>query len=402
MAKKRVLLLGSTGSIGVSTDEVVQNLSDELVLVALAAHSRWESLLEQTRRHRPEAVALTDADAYEKFRAAIDADTDFSESSTGQPRPRLYQGAQGLVDMVRETDGEILVAAISGAAGLPANLAALETGKDLALANKESLVMSGSILTRLAKEKGREILPVDSEHNAIFQSLRTGKHDEVRSIILTASGGPFRNSTHEELAAVTKAQALNHPTWDMGAKITIDSATLMNKALEVIEARWLFDMPPSMIDVVIHPQSMIHSLVEYQDGSTICQLGPPDMKVPIQYALTFPDRRPLPVERLNLAQIGQLTFQAPDPGRFPAIRLAYEVLEKGGTAATVFNAANEVAVAAFLREEIPFLAILKTVEQCLDAHELIADPSLDEIFATDAWARNESERILSTVRKETA
>ncbi len=394
MAKKRVLLLGSTGSIGVSTEQVVENLADELQLVALAAHSRWESLLEQTRRHRPEAVAMTDAAAAGKLRQALDLEPGLS--------PRVHVGAEGLIELVRETDGDVLVAAISGAAGLPANIAALETGKDLALANKESLVMSGSILTRLARDRGRRILPVDSEHSAIFQCLQTGRPEEVRAIILTASGGPFRKSTAQELSGVTREQALKHPTWNMGAKITIDSATLMNKALEVIEARWLFDLPPEKIEVIVHPQSMIHSFVEYRDGSTICQLGPPDMKVPIQYALTYPDRRSLPIERLDLARVGQLTFEAPDPARFPSIRLAYEVLAQGGTAATVFNAANEVAVAAFLRGEIPFLGILATVETCLRSHQVVVEPALPDLFAADLWAREEATRALPRTRQELA
>jgi 1-deoxy-D-xylulose-5-phosphate reductoisomerase len=332
-------------------------------------------------------VALTDGAASDHLAAAL--------RQLPPPVPRQYTGPEGLVDLVRETEGEMLVAAISGAAGLPANLAALETGKDLALANKESLVMSGAILTRLAREKGRRILPVDSEHSAIFQSLRAGRPEEVRALILTASGGPFLNATPEELSRVTRAQALRHPTWAMGEKITIDSATLMNKALEIIEARWLFDMEPKKIEVVIHPQSIIHSLVEFHDGSTICQLGHPDMKVPIQYALTYPSRRPLPAaRRLELAELGQLTFQAPDSERFPALRLAYEVLRAGGTAPTVFNAANEVAVAAFLREEIPFSGILTSIERTLSAHVPVVDPGLEEIFAVDSWARTQTGKLV--------
>ena len=298
--------------------------------------------------------------------------------------------------MARDVDGEILVAAVSGAAGLEANLAALESGKDLALANKESLVMSGALLMEHAAERGRAILPVDSEHNAIFQSLRSGERNEVSRLILTASGGPFRTSSAEDLRAVTVKQALKHPNWDMGAKITIDSATLMNKALEVIEARWLFDMAPEQIDVVIHPQSIIHSLVEYRDGSTICQLGPPDMKVPIQYALTFPDRRPLPVERVDLATIGALTFEELDRVRFPALRLAYEVLERGGTAPTVLNASNEIAREAFLDGHISFLSIVDTVEECLGRHSPVSQPGMSELFEADEWARAEARRIIAS------
>ena len=397
MAKKRVLLLGSTGSIGENTDRVVQNLAEELELVGLAAHSRWERLLEQIASHHPEAVALVDPEAAGKLRAALENADDKAGAL-----PRIYEGEEGLVELVRETEADVLVAAISGAAGLPANIAALETGKDLALANKESLVMSGSILTRLARENDRRILPVDSEHSAIFQSLEAGSREEVARVILTASGGPFRQTSAEELERVTRQDALNHPTWEMGEKITIDSATLMNKALEIIEARWLFDLPPEQIEVVVHPQSIIHSLVEYRDGSTICQLGPPDMRVPIQYALTYPRRLPLPTEQLSLPELGQLTFESPDTGRFPALRLAYEVLEQGGTAATVFNAANEIAVAAFLKEEIPFLGILKVVETCLKQHNVVENPDLENIFSADEWARLETEKILKLECKESS
>ena len=395
MAKKRILLLGSTGSIGESTDQVIQNLDGELDLVGLAAHSSWERLLEQIRLHRPEAVALVDQQAAELLRVALNKEQDL-------PTPMIYEGEEGLLELVRNTEADILLAAISGAAGLPANIAALETGKDLALANKESLVMSGSILTRLAREKGRKILPVDSEHSAIFQSLLAGTNEEVERIILTASGGPFRKTSLEDLQQVTREDALNHPTWEMGEKITIDSATLMNKALEIIEARWLFELPPEKIEVVVHPQSIIHSLVEYRDGSTICQLGPPDMRIPIQYALTYPHRLSLPTKQVNLAELGQLTFEAPDLERFPSLRLAYEVLEQGSTAATVFNAANEVAVSAFLKEEIPFLDILRVVETCLRRHNPVGDPDLAGIFAADEWARRETEEILQQGCKESA
>ena len=397
MAKKRVLLLGSTGSIGESTDQVVQSLAEELDLVGLAAHSSWERLLGQIRIHSPETVALVNPEAAGKLRESLASGKDDSLRS-----PKIYEGEEGLVELVRETEADVLVAAISGAAGLPANIAALETGKDLALANKESLVMSGSILTRLARDKDLRILPVDSEHSAIFQSLQGSSLEEVERIILTASGGPFRQTSAEDLKNVTRQDALNHPTWEMGEKITIDSATLMNKALEIIEARWLFDLPPEQIEVVVHPQSIIHSLVEYRDGSTICQLGPPDMRVPIQYALTYPRRLPLPVERVSLAEIGQLTFESPDTVRFPALRLAYEVLEQGGTAATVFNASNEIAVSSFLKEEIPFLGILKVVETCLKQHNAVDNPDLESIFAADEWARLETEKILRLECKESA
>ncbi len=393
MASKRILLLGATGSIGDSTVRVVEDLGSELQLCALAANRNWRKLLELTERFHPESVALTDPQAADAFERAI-----VERRLTTESRPRVYRGSSGLVDMVRETHGDVVLGAISGAAGLPANVAALETGKDLALANKEALVMSGAILMRLAHERRRMILPVDSEHSAIFQSLLSGRREEVDSIILTASGGPFRTTPAEKLRAVTKAEALNHPTWNMGAKITIDSATLMNKALEIIEARWLFDLQPDKIRVLIHPQSIIHSIVEFQDGSMISQLGPPDMRVPIQYALTYPRRLPLRLERLQLAEIGKLTFHEPDPVRFPALRLAYEVLSQGGTAPAVFNAANEVAVAAFLNEEIPFPEIPASVERTLEAHTVKPDPDLEGIFEADRWAREEAERQLQLSR----
>ncbi|MBI4600689.1 MAG: 1-deoxy-D-xylulose-5-phosphate reductoisomerase [Planctomycetes bacterium] len=389
MPPKRVVLLGSTGSIGESTLEVVENLPADLKLVALAANSQWEKVFRQVLRHAPESVALSDPAGATRLEEALDRDATCR-------KPRVYAGARGLVDMVRATEADIVLGAVSGAAGLPANIAALETGKDLALANKESLVMSGAILTRLARERGRRLIPVDSEHSAVFQSLHAGGRDEVESIILTASGGPFREASIDEMRRATKATALRHPTWKMGAKITIDSATLMNKALEVIEARWLFDLPPEKIRVVIHPQSIVHSLVEFHDGSVVCQLGTPDMKVPIQYALTYPTRKPLATKRLRLEELSSLTFQAPDPGRFPALRLAYDVLRLGGTAPTVLNAANEVAVAAFLREEIAFLDILACVERTVRHHDVVADPTLDEIFAADAAARDAASHTIQT------
>ncbi len=384
---KRLILLGSTGSIGTNTLEVVRNLPGELEIVALAAGGNWKLLLEQAREFGPVAVALGDESAGEEFERACAA-------AKLERRPRVHVGAEGLVRLVEETDADMVVGAISGAAGLPATVAAVETGKDVALANKEALVMAGNVLTRRARELGRRILPVDSEHSAIFQSLQSGRREEVKRVILTASGGPFRATPREELASVTPEQALRHPTWDMGAKITIDSATLMNKALEIIEARWLFDLPPSAIDVVVHPQSIIHSFVEFIDGSTICQLGHPDMKVPIQYALTYPRRRPLGGPQLGLAEIGSLTFEAPDPERFPSLRLAYEALEAGGTAPAVLNGANEVAVQLFLKGELEFLRIFEMLEDVLGSHNIITDPTLEEIFEADRWAR---ERALALV-----
>ncbi|MBI4586481.1 MAG: 1-deoxy-D-xylulose-5-phosphate reductoisomerase [Planctomycetes bacterium] len=383
--KKKIILLGATGSIGQSTLEVVRRLRPELELVALAAGSNWQGLLEAAREFRPLALGLCDPKAAEALLKEF-------QRGPWEPAPRVYTGMAGLAKLVQETPADIVLGAISGAAGLPATLAAVESGKHLALANKEALVMAGSILTRRAKELDRQILPVDSEHSAIFQSLQAGDHAEVRRIHLTASGGPFRNYSREQMAHVTPAQALRHPTWKMGAKITIDSATLMNKALEIIEAHWLFQLPPQKIKVVIHPQSVIHSLVEFVDGSTICQLGPPDMKIPIQYALTYPQRREMPPSHFSLADIGQLTFEPPDEARFPSLRLAYRVLEDGGTASSVFNAANEAAVDLFLKEKLAFLRIFDIVEEVLGAHRVIGSPSLEDLFDADRWAREEVRR----------
>ena len=402
MQRKRIILLGATGSIGTSTMEVVSNCPEEMDLVALAAHRRWQQLFELAVRTRPHAVALGCPEAAASFQSRATAEG--LRSRSGGPLP-VYSGADGIVRLVEEVDAEIVLGAISGAAGLPTSLAALRTGKDLALANKESLVTSGALLMREAKERGRQILPVDSEHSAIFQSLLAGRADEVESIILTASGGPFRESSPAELAAVTKEQALRHPTWDMGAKITIDSATLMNKALEVIEARWLFELEGPKIKVVVHPQSIIHSIVQFVDGSMVCQLGPPDMKIPIQYALTYPSRRPLPIERLDLADVGRFTFFRPDTDRFPALRMVYDVLEKAGTAPTSFNAANEVAVSAFLEDELSFPGISTVVERTLEQHALErsqedSEPSLDDVLSVDSWSRDEARRQIKKLETQ--
>lgn len=386
VTSRRLILLGSTGSIGESALSVVDNLAEEVRVVALGAGSQWELLLRQIERYRPEAVALANPGAASALRDRLRAQ--------GVYHPAIFVGSNGLVDMVKEVEAEVVLAAISGFAGLPASVAALQTNKDLALANKESMVCAGPLLNRLAIEHNRRLIPVDSEHSAIFQCLHSGRREEIREVVLTASGGPFRCATHEQLSRVTVREALKHPTWEMGEKITIDSATLMNKALEIIEARWLFDLPPEKIRVIIHPQSVIHSFVEFFDGSTICQLGPPDMRIPIQYALTYPHRRNLPTQRLDLAEIGKLTFEKPDPDRFPSLRMAYEVLALGGTSATVFNAANEVAVDLFLKNKIGFLRIFELVDRALRVHRVVSDPSLEAIFQADRWAREEVLRSL--------
>jgi 1-deoxy-D-xylulose-5-phosphate reductoisomerase len=284
---------------------------------------------------------------------------------------------------------EVVLAAIVGSAGLTGTWAAVDAGKTVALANKETLVMAGPQVMRRARERGATILPVDSEHSAVFQAIQCGRRSEIKRIILTASGGPFRNSSRIEMERATVTEALSHPTWQMGKKITIDSATMMNKALEIVEARWLFDLAPEQIDVVVHPQSIVHSLVEFVDGSTIAQLSPPDMKLPIQYALTWPDRAPSPARKLDLAQSLQLDFEPPDEERFPALRLGREVAAAGGTAGAVMNAANEAAVASFLAGEMSFTEIVPACRAVLESHTFSAEPTLDELLKLDAWARQE-------------
>jgi len=300
---------------------------------------------------------------------------------------KILAGPDALTEIAELDEVDVVLTAVVGAAGLPALLAAAEKGKTLAIANKEPLVIAGELLTGTAKENGGTILPVDSEHSAIFQAMQAGSHSEVRKIILTASGGPFRNATIEDIRNVTVEQALSHPTWDMGPKVTIDSATMANKAFEVIETRWLFDMPVEKIDVLVHPESIVHSLVEFVDGSVIAQLGLPDMCLPIQYALTYPERVEGIAERLRLEEVGKLTFEKPDLEKFRALALGFEVGRAGGSAPVVFSAANEVAVEEFLAGRIKFVTIVEVVEQCLNKHDVKRCVSLEEIHEADAWAR---------------
>jgi 1-deoxy-D-xylulose-5-phosphate reductoisomerase len=309
----------------------------------------------------------------------------------------MIAGPGGLVELVSRADVDTVVHAVVGAAGLSAAIATIEAGKPLALANKESLVCAGSILIPLARKKGVTILPVDSEHSAIFQAMLSGKRSEVRRVILTASGGPFRTASMEQIESATLADALNHPTWKMGGKITIDSATMFNKALELIEACWLFDLPPEQIEIVVHPESVVHSMVEFVDGSVIAQLSPPDMRTPIQYALTYPERLDGNSRRLDLTRSFALRFEPPDFERFPALRMAYDVARKGGTAGVVLNAANEAAVEAFTSHKIRFGEISRLVALTLKCHEVMASPSVDDLFRADSWARQTvSNEIRST------
>ena len=379
---KRVILLGSSGSIGESTCKVARALPETMKLVGLGVAQSGERVLAQAREFGVKAVAVSDLGAAEKVKKDLPQGTKF------------YPGAEGLTRMVEETEADMVLVAVVGTAGLAPALAALRTGKDLAVASKEILVLAGSAVMGEAKKHQRQVLPVDSEHNAIFQCLQGAKSQEVRKIILTASGGPFRKSSVEDLKKVTVAQALKHPTWSMGKKITIDSATMFNKGLEMIEAHWLFGLPMSQVEVVVHPQSLVHSLVEFVDGSVLAQLSVTDMCFPIQYAVTYPKRLPSGLPPLDLAKIGSLTFEAPDEKRFPALRLAREAGEAGGTLPGVFNAANEVAVEAFLEEKISFPRIWEMVEKVMAAHANEKKPDLAAIIAADQWARAQAKTAL--------
>jgi 1-deoxy-D-xylulose-5-phosphate reductoisomerase len=385
LKSRRIAILGSTGSIGKNALRVIDALDSsfeetgtQYEVVALSAQSSVELLAEQARKYKPKYVAITDLDYVERLRDLV-SDLDVE----------VLSGPDALTEIAELDEVDIVLTAVVGAAGLPALLAAAQKGKTLAIANKEPLVIAGELLTSTAKENGGTILPVDSEHSAIFQAMQAGAHNEVRKIILTASGGPFRNACLEDIQDVTVEQALSHPTWNMGPKVTIDSATMANKAFEVIETRWLFDMPVEKIDVLVHPESIVHSLVEFVDGSVIAQLGLPDMCLPIQYALTYPERVEGIAERLRLEEIGRLTFEKPDLETFRALALGFEVARTGGSAPVVFNAANEVAVEEFLAGRIKFVTIVELIEHCLDKHNVQRHVSLEQIHKVDAWARRE-------------
>ena len=382
---RNVAVLGSTGSIGRSTLEVIEASGGRLRAVALSAHRNTDLLQQQAQAFRPRWVVVTDPEAA--------AGHDFSRLG---PEVEVLVGPSALTRVVAEADVDVVVSAIVGSAGLEGTWAALEAGKTVALANKESLVIGGPLITRLARQNQARILPVDSEHSAVFQALQAGRREEVKRVVLTASGGPFRNYSREQLAEVTVADALAHPTWEMGPKITVDSATLMNKALEIIEARWLFDLEPDQIDVVIHPQSIVHSLVEYVDGSIIAQLSPPDMKLPIQYALTWPERRVGVAEKLDWSRAMHLDFEPPDLERFGALKLGLEVARVGGTAGAVLNAANEAAVTAFLDGALGFHEIVPACESVLENHQFDPNPTLQELLELDRWARKEVSRWVCT------
>jgi len=371
---RRIAILGSTGSIGRNALEVAAHLPGCKV-AALTARNNADLLAHQAAEFGAEVVAIADDTQVSRLR------------SLAPPGVKVLGGSAGIQEVAGLGGIDIVLVAISGSPGLPATLAAIDAGSTVALANKESLVMAGGIVTRMARERGVRILPVDSEHSAIFQAMAAGAASEVAGVVITASGGPFRDLPRERLASVTPQQALQHPTWSMGRKITIDSATMMNKALEIVEARWLFDLDASQIDVAIHPQSIVHSMVLFCDGSMIAQMGLPDMRVPIQYALTWPARAPGLVAGPSLPAIGTLEFSRPDLAKFPAVELGYRAAREGGVLGAVLNAANEVAVADFLGGRISFPEISERVARVMDDHTPVADPGLDDIFEADHWAR---------------
>jgi 1-deoxy-D-xylulose-5-phosphate reductoisomerase len=375
--KKTVAILGSTGSIGTNSLDVAAHLGFQVD--GLAVNSNWKVLKEQIARWKPALASVTDPAAHDALKREMNG------SGTA-----LHQGAEGLRAVVASKEAEVIVCAISGAACLPPVLEAARLGKTLALANKESMVMAGPILWELARSSGATIVPVDSEHSAIFQSMRSGSRSEIKRVFLTASGGPFRQTPRADFDRITPEQAMKHPTWNMGGKITIDSATMFNKALEIVEAKWLFDLSPDQIEVVIHPQSIIHSMVEFVDGSVIAQLGLPDMRTPIQFAFTYPDRADGNVKRLNLAEVKTLTFESPDMEKFPSLGLGYRAAKAGGTMGAVLNAANEVAVDRFVSREISFVKIFEIVRTVMDRHAVVAKPALDDVLRADAWARQEA------------
>jgi len=421
MKPKNVVLLGTTGSIGVSTQKVAADLPDQIRIVGMAARENVDELEKAVKQFKPLAVAMTNREKAKELEsrfAGTDARRDRQPCAAQTRRgdgalpTKVLAGERGLIELVTMPEADIVLVAIVGTAGLEPALAAIRAGKDLAVASKEILVMAGELVMGEARKHGVKVLPVDSEHSAIFQCLegrtnsrnRDGRAtiDEVKRLILTASGGPFRQTAREQFASITVAQALKHPSWNMGRKVTIDSATLFNKGLEMIEARWLFDIEVDRVDVVIHPQSVVHSMVEFVDGSILAQLSVPDMRYPIQYALTWPRRLPNSMPPTDLAKIATLTFERPDPEKFPSLRLAREAGRAGGTMPAVFNAANEVAVTRFVDGQIRFPQIFDTVEQVMRTHHKgghggaswVASPTLDVILEADLWARKEAARAV--------
>jgi 1-deoxy-D-xylulose-5-phosphate reductoisomerase len=384
---KKITILGSTGSIGCSALDVIGKNPERFQVVALSAWKNIKLLKQQIKKFQPKMVAVNTKESALKLREALNS----------KSRVKIFYDEEGLKEIASFPSADIVISAISGSAGLMPTLVAIEAGKDIALANKETMVMAGEIVTKRAIKKGVKIIPVDSEHSAIFQCLQGNKRQNLRRIILTASGGPFLNFTRNELKKVSLNQTLRHPNWKMGKKITIDSASMMNKGLEVIEAKWLFNVDISDIDVLIHPQSIVHSLVEFIDGAFLAQMGIPDMKTPIAYALTYPERIMNDLPTLNIVKTGNLEFRNPDIKKFPCLGLAYAAGLCGGTAPVVLNAADEVAVSAFIKKKIRFIDLPKIIEKILVLHNSINNPSLDDILQADLWARIETKEIIERI-----
>lgn len=383
MKKKQIAILGSTGSIGTQALQVIEEQADRYEVYAITANNRVELLIEQARKFQPEVVVIANEAKYEQLRDAL-ADLPI----------KVYTGAQALCEVVQAEPIDIVLTAMVGFAGLPPTMSAIRARKAIALANKETLVVAGELINELAQQYNVPILPVDSEHSAIFQCLTGEIGNPIEKILLTASGGPFRSCTMEELAHVTKAQALKHPNWAMGAKITIDSASMMNKGFEVIEAKWLFGVRPDQIEVLVHPQSVIHSAVQFEDGAVKAQLGVPDMRLPIQYAFSYPDRLKASFDRLDLFQIRDLTFERPDLERFRCLALAFESLNRGGNMPCIVNAANEVVNRAFLEDQIPFLKMPEVIEQAMGKVSFIQKPTYEDYLATDAETRRVAAELI--------
>jgi 1-deoxy-D-xylulose-5-phosphate reductoisomerase len=382
---KKISILGSTGSIGTSTLAVVEKFPDRFKVIGLAGGNNIELLESQIRKFRPAIAAIAGEQPAESLR-----------KKCRDLQIRIVSGVEGMIEVATAAEADITVSSIVGTAGLVPTVAAIQAGKDIALANKEVLVSAGELVMAECRKWNVRLFPVDSEHSAIFQCLHSGQQGDVKRLILTASGGPFRNHTQQDLEKVTLQQALKHPNWNMGKKITIDSATLMNKGLEVIEAHWLFAMAPEQITVLVHPQSIVHSLVEYRDGSVVAQLGMPDMKGPIAYALSYPERLPDVSPGLDLASIATLTFEKADRERFPCLGFAYDALKAGGSMPAVLSAANEVAVRYFLEEKIGFLDIPRILKSTMEAHAPVSFKTVDEALKADLWARREAERVIES------
>ncbi|WP_144933095.1 1-deoxy-D-xylulose-5-phosphate reductoisomerase [Paenibacillus sp. 32O-W] len=379
---KKISILGSTGSVGTQTLDVIAHDPDSYRVEGLAAGTNLPLLIEQVRQFKPSKVSVATKELAAQLKPHVPSTT------------AVFYGEEGMMEVAAGTEADLVVTAVVGSQGLKPTLAAIEAGKQIAIANKETLVSAGHLVTELAAKHGVALLPVDSEHSAIFQCLNGESPSTISKLTLTASGGAFRDRTREELHGVTLEDALKHPNWSMGAKITIDSATMANKGLEVIEAHWLFQVSYDQIEVILHQESTIHSMVEFADYSVIAQLGNPDMRVPIQYALTYPNRKKTPTAPLRLAELGKLHFKPMDMERFPCLAMAYESGRMGGTAPAVFNAANEIAVSRFMKGEITFLQIEEIIERVLDKHQLILSPDLDQVLQTDEWARETAARIV--------